>query len=106
MKENKYNTVLAAVSTVMHPAIDNSLLKLGIVQDIEFYTGEVVIMTFVFPFPNIPIADKLIGSVESEVKKLGMEMQYIVRVMKPEEKKRFLELEKAGWKGGKPMCGA
>lgn len=97
-------SVKAAISTVMHPAIDNSLVNLGMVQDIELYTKEVVILTFVFPFPNIPIADKLIGAVESEVNKQGLQMQYIVRIMKPEEKKRFLELEKAGWKGGKSQC--
>lgn len=96
--------VSQAISSVMHPAIDNSLVNLGIVQDIELYTDEVVIMTFVFPFPNIPIADKLIAAVEGEVKKLGLEMQYIVRLMKSEEKKRFLELEKAGWKDGKSQC--
>jgi len=105
IQKDKFETILSAISAVMHPAIDNSLVNLGIVQDIELYTDEVVIMTFVFPFPNIPIADKLIASLENEVKKHGMQMQYIVRLMKPEEKKRFLELEKAGWKGGKSQCG-
>lgn len=97
-------TITEAVAAVMHPAIDYSLVDLGMVQDIELYTEEVVIMTFVFPFAKIPIADKLIGAVEKEVKKLGLEMQYIVRVMRSEEKQRFLEMEKAAWKGGNAAC--
>ncbi len=104
MSEDKFENIMSAISSVMHPAINYSLYDLGMVQDIELYTDDVVIMTFVFPFPNIPIADKLIASLENEVKKQGLQMQYIVRLMKPEEKKHFLELEKAGWKGGKSQC--
>ncbi|WP_297090900.1 iron-sulfur cluster assembly protein [uncultured Draconibacterium sp.] len=92
------------IAKVMHPAINYSLVDLGMVQDIELYTEQLVILTFVFPFPNIPIADKLIASVEKVVQALGFEMQYIVRVMKTDEKQRFLQMEKAGWKGGKASC--
>ncbi len=94
------------IAAVMHPAINYSLVELGMVQDIELYTEDLVIMTFVFPFPNIPIADKLIASVERVVKNQGLEMQYIIRVMKVDEKKRFLAMEKAAWKGDSPaQCG-
>ncbi len=96
--------IVEAISMVMHPAIDYSLVDLGIVQDIELYTEEVLILTFVFPFPNIPIADKLIASVENVVKSFRLDMQYIIRVMKDEEKKQFMEMEKAAWKGGKAAC--
>jgi ATP-binding protein involved in chromosome partitioning len=88
-----------AISKVKHPAIDSSLIDLGMVQDIELYTENVVILTFVFPFVNIPIADKLISSVENVVKNEGMEMQYIIRIMKEDEKKRFLKMEKEAWIG-------
>jgi ATP-binding protein involved in chromosome partitioning len=101
-----FNLVTEAISSVKHPAIDHSLVDLGIVQDIERYTEDVVILTFVFPFPNIPIADKLIAAVESVVKKQGLEMQYIVRIMKEDEKKRFLQMEKEAWNGSsKAQCG-
>ncbi len=98
------NKITEAISTVMHPAIDYSLVDLGMIQDIELYTDDVLILTFVFPFPNIPIADKLISAVENVVKSFGLEMQYIVRIMKAEEKKQFMEMEKAAWKGGPAAC--
>lgn len=98
------DTVKNTISAVMHPAIDHSLVDLGMVQDIELYTPEVVILTFVFPMLKIPIADKLIAAVQDAVKSQGLEMQYIVRVMKPDEKKRFLAMEKAAWKDGPAQC--
>nr|WP_319231855.1 iron-sulfur cluster assembly protein [Draconibacterium orientale] len=104
IKMRDINKIKEQISKVMHPAIDCSLVDLGMVQDIELYTDEVLILTFVFPFPNIPIADKLISSVENVVKSQGLEMQYIVRVMKAEEKKNFLKMEKAAWKGGTASC--
>ena len=87
------------ISKVKHPAIDRSLTDLGMVQDLELYTENVVILTFVFPFVNIPIADKLISLVEKAIQNEGMEMQYIVRIMKNDEKKRFLIMEKEAWIG-------
>lgn len=86
------------ISKVPHPAINLSLTELGIVQDIELYE-DAVIVTFVIPFPDIPIADKLIASVNKVVKEMGLQLQYIVRVMKKEEKEAFLEMEAKAWKG-------
>ena len=67
-------------------------------QDVDLWY-DTVIVTFVFPFPNIPIADKLIGSVKNVVEKMGLQLQYIVRMMKDEEKEAFLRMEKEAWKG-------
>ena len=52
-----------------------------------------------FPFPDIPIADALIQSVNQVIEEMGFKMEYIVRVMKEEEKIAFLKMEKEAWKG-------
>ncbi|MEN8117975.1 MAG: iron-sulfur cluster assembly protein [Bacteroidota bacterium] len=90
--------VISAISEVEHPAISYSLVKLGIVKDIELSDGS-VILTFVFPFPNIPIADQLISSVEKPVNDMELKLEYIIRVMTEEEKATFLQLEAEAWKG-------
>jgi len=51
-----------AIEEVKHPAIDHSLVDLGIVKDVAI-AGQRVTLTFNFPFPNIPIKDMLIASV-------------------------------------------
>jgi len=91
------NPIIEAISQVMHPAINCSLTELGIVKDVEIYGKDTVIATFVFPFQKIPIKDKLIGSVEKVANKLGCNLEYIVKYMNEEEKKRFLELETKNW---------
>jgi ATP-binding protein involved in chromosome partitioning len=90
--------ITAELNKIFHPAINLSLMELGILQDIDLWY-DTVIVTFVFPFPNIPIADKLIQSIQNVVEKMGLQMQYIVRVMKTEEKEAFLRMEKEAWKG-------
>lgn len=90
--------VIQALAGVEHPAISYSLIGLGILTDIELVENK-VIATFAFPFPNIPIADTLIRSVEQPLSGLGLELEYIVRTMNDAERKRFLQLETQAWKG-------
>lgn len=90
--------VLNVLSKVEHPAIRYSLVKLGIVTDVEL-TGNKVKVVFAFPFPNIPIADLLIQSVAKPIKHLGLEFEYTTRVMNDEERNLFLQLETEAWKG-------
>jgi len=90
--------VLNTLSQVEHPAISHSLIKLGIVTDVEL-TGNTVKVVFAFPFPNIPIAEALINSISQPVQSMGLEFEYSIRVMTQEEKVRFLQLENEAWKG-------
>ncbi len=86
------------ISKVEHPAISYPLTKLGIVKDIEL-DGDTVVLSFVFPFPNIPIADQLIASIEKPINEIGLKLEYIVRVMNDNERNTFLQLEAEAWKG-------
>lgn len=97
------NTILKeqieeAIDSAMHPAIDLSLITLGIVKDVKISDKKVEV-TFAFPFPNIPIADQLINSIKIPVTNLGVAFNYQVVIMTEEEKQKFLQLEASAWKG-------
>ena len=90
--------VINAISNVQHPAIAYSLYKLGIVKDIDV-TENTAVITFAFPFPNIPIADQLINSIAQPIKALGLNFQHLVMMMTEEEKSTFMKMEAEAWKG-------
>jgi len=89
---------LKAVEQVMHPAIDRNLLDLGIVKDIDV-EGKDAVVTFAFPFPNIPIADQLIDSVRYPLQKLGLNVEVKITIMNQDELRAFLAMEQESWKG-------
>ena len=88
-----------AIAGIKHPAIDYTLLELGIVRDMNIENGKATII-LAFPFPNIPIKDHLINRVREPVEKLGVEVEMEVTVMNQEELQRFLAMERDAWKGG------
>ena len=91
--------VRQALSDVKHPAIDHTLIDLGMLKDITI-TNDKVELTLAFPFPEIPIKDYLINSVREPIEKLGVEVEIKVTVMNQEELQRFLAMEQDAWKGG------
>jgi len=96
MKTNQ--EILTAIAVVEHPAINHSLVDLGIVKDIEIYT-ETITLKFAFPFPNIPIADALIQSIESPINEMGYRLSHEVVIMDEQEKAKFMQMEAEAWKG-------
>ena len=90
--------ILKSLETVMHPAINFSLVKLGIVKDIilENNTAKVI---FALPFPNIPILYELIFSVSQPIMNMGFKFEYETVLMTEGEKARFMQMEAEGWKG-------
>ena len=86
------------IGSVMHPAIDLSLITLGIIKDVKV-TDEKVEVAFAFPFPNIPIGEQLINSVKIPVTNLGVAFDYQVFIMTEEERQKFLQLEASAWRG-------
>ena len=90
--------VLKAAGQVMHPAIDRSLLDLGIVKDIEI-ANDTATVYFAFPFPNIPIADRLINSIRLPLENMGLKVEIKVRTMNDHERAAFLAMEQEAWKG-------
>ncbi|MEN8249212.1 MAG: iron-sulfur cluster assembly protein [Bacteroidota bacterium] len=90
--------VIDAISEVQHPAIDNSLLNLGIIKDIQLEANTAQVI-FAFPFPNIPIAEQLVFSINEPIKALGLGFKYKIITMTNDEKEQFMQLEAEGWKG-------
>ena len=86
------------IAEVKHPAIDCTLVDLGIIKDITF-KGEKVVITIAFPVPNIPIRDKILNSVREPIAKLGSECEIKETIMNVEEREAFLNKEQKNWKG-------
>ena len=90
--------VRQVLAEVKHPAIDRSLIDLGILRDITIRKGKVE-LTLAFPFPEIPIKDYLVNSVREPLIKLGIEVEVVLTVMSEEERQAFLAMEQESWKG-------
>ncbi len=90
--------VRKAIAEVKHPAIDCTLVELGIVKDIKV-NGDNVVMTIAFPVPNIPIRDMIVNSVREPIARLGVECQIKETIMDPTEREAFLDKEQKNWKG-------
>ena len=81
----------------MHPAIDRTLIDLGIIKDIVV-RDNLVILTLALPFPEIPIKEYLVNSVRKPITKLGMEVEIKITVMSQQEREAFLAMEQESWK--------
>ena len=90
--------ILEILEDIPHPAINYSLVKLGILTDIQIMESKVSAI-FAFPFPKIPIADQLINSVAITLSNFNIAFDYVVRTMTESEKNQFLKLEEEAWKG-------
>ncbi len=86
------------IKDIMHPAINYSLLELGIVKNINI-EGNIAEVEFAFPFPTIPIADTLIKSIAKPIVEKGIEFKYKIELMTIEEKDKFMKMEMLGWNG-------
>ena len=85
---------------IPHPAINYSLIKLGILTDIHVDNKHVsAIFAFPFAIDKIPIAERIIQSVAITLENFDFTFDYSTRVMTEGEKQNFLKLEKEAWKG-------
>ncbi|MEA2052361.1 MAG: iron-sulfur cluster assembly protein [Euryarchaeota archaeon] len=89
------------VAEIKHPAIDRTLVDLGVVKEITV-KGNKVLVTMALPFPGIPtqVRDYLVNSVVEQIKKLDVEVEVDVTIMNQEELQAFLDMEQESWKGG------
>jgi len=87
------------LTDIKHPAIDRTLLDLGIIKSIKVENDNVKIL-LAFPFPNIPIKEQLINSIRELLNKQGLGVKIETTVMDEEELHKFLAMEQEAWKGG------
>ena len=96
MGEISEEKVRNAVAQVRHPAIDRTLMELGILKDITVESDKVII-TLAFPFPGIPIRELLVESVRKPVEEMGAKVEVKTTVMTAEELQAFLAMEQETW---------
>ncbi|WP_455277383.1 iron-sulfur cluster assembly protein [[Eubacterium] cellulosolvens] len=87
------------LADIKHPAIDRTLLDLGIIKLITIENNNVKIL-LAFPFPNIPIKEQLINSIRELINKQGLGVEIETTVMDEEKLHKFLAMEQEAWKGG------
>ncbi|MBN1526412.1 MAG: DUF59 domain-containing protein [Candidatus Omnitrophica bacterium] len=87
-----------AVAKVKHPAIDNTLAELGMIDNITFENNKVIV-TIAFPVPNVPIRDRIIESVRKPIADLGAECEIRETIMTEQDRGIFLDKEQKNWKG-------
>jgi ATP-binding protein involved in chromosome partitioning len=89
-----------AVGQVTHPAINRTLVELGMVKDITLEHGKVA-LTLALPILGIPasVKDDLVNSLREAVVSLGAEAEVKIAEMNQEERQAFLAMEWESWKG-------
>lgn len=100
-KEKSEEDIRQVVAEIKHPAIDRTLVDLGVVKEITV-KGNKVLVTMALPFPGIPtqVKDYLVNSVVEQIKKMDVEVEVELTIMNQEELQAFLAMEQESWKGG------
>ena len=91
------NDVIKILEKIKHPAINLSLIKLGMLKNIVL-EGKSVNADFFFPFPNIPIKETLFSSIRIPLEEMGLTVTFTEKIMNQDEVQQFLALETANWK--------
>ena len=89
-KDITLGDVREAISNVKHPAIDCSLIELGMVKDIILKANNVT-LTLLIPSVEIPesIKNHLINSLREPVGNIGLNIDITVETMNQEERQHF-----------------
>ncbi len=95
---NFEDEVTKAISQVKHPAINATLVDLGLITKIEVI-DKLVKVEFSLPFAKIPVLDFLINSIRQPVTRLGFELETSTREMSEKEREAFFVKERANWMG-------
>jgi metal-sulfur cluster biosynthetic enzyme len=88
-----------ALSKIMHPEINYSLVDLGIIKNV-ICEGKKVDLTLKLPFLQVPVKDLLITSIKKALADLGNSVQVEANIeeMSQEERDNFTKMAKEGWK--------
>jgi metal-sulfur cluster biosynthetic enzyme len=87
-----------ALAQVRHPAIDCSLIDLGMIKNVSVRENNVA-LTLTLPFLGIPIKDYLVHSINEAVTKLGVKVEVKITEMNQRERDNFMAMEQKNWKG-------
>ena len=85
-----------ALSKAIHPEINYSLVKLGMIKDTKAEDSNVSV-TLALPFLAIPIKEDLINLIKESIKSLDKDMIVEVKTAEMSEKEKFMGLAQEGW---------
>jgi len=88
-----------ALSKVMHPEINYSLVDLGMIKNV-ICEGKKVDLTLKLPFLQVPVKDLLITNIKKTLADLDNSIQVETNIeeMSQEERENFAKMAKEGWK--------
>ena len=98
MKKISKKDIEDALSKTNHPEISYSLLKLGMIKNINV-EKENVSLTLALPFLEIPIKEDLINIIKESLNNLNKNIKTKIKTaeMDEKEKKKFMNLAREGW---------
>jgi metal-sulfur cluster biosynthetic enzyme len=99
MTELSQPEIEQALSKVMHPEINYSLVDLGMIERV-FCKEDEISLTLKLPFLQVPVKDLLIESIKKKLSDLDNSIRVEVNVeqMSQEERDRFAKMAREGWK--------
>lgn len=88
-----------ALSEVMHPEINYSLVNLGMIEDV-LYEQERVKLTLNLPSLEVPVKGVLVESIKKALVDLdsSIEVKINIEQMTEQQRENFMEMAKKGWK--------
>ena len=88
-----------ALSKIMHPEINYSLVDLGMLKNV-ICKQDKVNLTLKLPFPQVPVKDLLIENIKKTLSELDSSIQVEINIeqMSQEQRDKFAEMAKEGWK--------
>jgi metal-sulfur cluster biosynthetic enzyme len=99
MGEFSQPDVEKALSGIMHPEINYSLVDLGMIKNVVCEANKVG-LTLKLPFLHVPIKDLLIANIKKALTELDNTIQAEINIeeMSQEERENFTKMAKKGWK--------
>jgi len=87
------------VGAVRHPEINNTLVELGMVDDLGISEEGKVHFTLLLPMLGVPIRDMLINMVAEAIASLDpdVDIEVSVREMNDQQKAKFFDLSRKNW---------
>jgi len=99
MSGTSQKDVQRALSKVMHPEINYSLIDLGMLENVVYEEGKVN-LTLKLPFLQVPVKELIIQSIKQAIVDLdgGTQVEINIEQMSEQELTNFKKMAKEGWK--------
>ncbi len=96
MKEISKKSITKALSKAMHPEINYSLIKLGMIDNIK--VDKKISLDLKLPFLEVPIKEDLVNIIKKNLRELGnFKIEIKIKKMSEKEKEKFMRLARKGW---------